>query len=825
MLAEMIESEARHRKNNNGVAPRLFKDVGCIFEDGRTITIVQNTISILAKAFAKKDGKPKLTAIAIAIGDDALNILGYESGVVNKGDVIKVGDFILDAFDKMGLVILTREDYLTSTMVSIWVKELDKGGNPTYIPKKKKITVSPWIIEIGPEFKTVVMSTKERTGLSLKPYPRFHKGGRVINGVYQRLSKSYADVAEISNETVFIQAIDKIESVKWAVDARVAAVSYALKDELTDTMITLFDGSGKPYTFDASDIYRTAGNEHLVGVDLYLPEASKMFEPEMGNAAKVDFLKLEVKRLTKLGKEARTPKAKAKSERKVELTTVVLEKHVLWWQDKQYCLRLASKASRNREIINTIHGTDDVPGWAGYVFYMAMFSDYRGRLYNVDSYFSFQSNDITKGHLKFAESKVVDERGAYWMYIHSANSFNQSYDIDVVEAEGFEADYVSYLNKQELDDISVDKMTLADRAKWTEDHILEMIEVADDPLTNTWWKQAEKPYVFLQMCFEVAGLFFAEQDGEDYWSHSIISVDGANNGTQHLAAMSRDEEAGALVGLTPREIPLDFYVLIMQRMINNNKIKTIAEKLMQIPMKMKRKGISKRGTMTRAYDAGKKCIAKIIYQDSYDCGIVAKYGLTEADSLVLSGLLMKAYKQTCFGPVRIKEYLQALVIHRLSKQKALDVEWETPSGFPVVTRKRVCYDKHSKGTINGKRINHVYREEKEIPLTSEHLSAIGANWVHSYDASHLSFTVVEMSHTNVAVVHDSFGTHACDVNDLLEATKRTFIAMYQEDALERMKKEITGGETPLDKEGNEIHPPKLGSLDLEEIWLSDFFFC
>ena len=49
-------------------------------------------------------------------------------------------------------------------------------------------------------------------------------------------------------------------------------------------------------------------------------------------------------------------------------------------------------------------------------------------------------------------------------------------------------------------------------------------------------------------------------------------------------------------------------------------------------MKLIRKGISKRGSMTRAYDAGARKIGEIIYQDCYDAGITSVYDISNPSS-------------------------------------------------------------------------------------------------------------------------------------------------------------------------------------------------
>ena len=76
-------------------------------------------------------------------------------------------------------------------------------------------------------------------------------------------------------------------------------------------------------------------------------------------------------------------------------------------------------------------------------------------------------------------------------------------------------------------------------------------------------------------------------------------MDGVNNGTQHLAAMSLDEKAGKLVGLIPMKIPKDFYLVMGKQILELNQDTEIGSKMKHIPMKLIRKGISKRGSMTR----------------------------------------------------------------------------------------------------------------------------------------------------------------------------------------------------------------------------------
>ena len=331
---------------------------------------------------------------------------------------------------------------------------------------------------------------------------------------------------------------------------------------------------------------------------------------------------------------------------------------------------------------------------------------------------------------------------------------------------------------------------------------------------------AEKPWVFLSLCFEIGGIIGSALSGEPYYSSMPISIDGVNNGTQHLAAMSLDEKAGELVGLIPMKMPKDFYLVMGKKILELNKNTDIGSKMQHIPMKLIRKGISKRGSMTRAYDAGARKIGEIIYQDCYDAGITSVYDITRSDSKALGKDLVKAYDSICHGPVEIKKYLQALVDHKINHMNLKDISWNTPSGFPVLTQKWVARKKVYKGSLQKKQISHVYLETTDIPTVAEHLSAIGANWVHSYDASHMSLVINALNLKSFGAIHDSFSVHAADVEALINTTKSEFIKMYAKDIFNIMREEIIWNDDSFNEE-----TPEVGKLILEDVHGSDFFFC
>ena len=92
--------------------------------------------------------------------------------------------------------------------------------------------------------------------------------------------------------------------------------------------------------------------------------------------------------------------------------------------------------------------------------------------------------------------------------------------------------------------------------------------------------QADNPWQFIAACFELKKFrgwqmqFFDDYvdlsiidsaleslgvDPYDYESHLEAYVDGSNNGSQHLSALTRDEITAPHVNLVPLELPADLY--------------------------------------------------------------------------------------------------------------------------------------------------------------------------------------------------------------------------------------------------------------------------
>jgi len=460
-------------------------------------------------------------------------------------------------------------------------------------------------------------------------------------------------------------------------------------------------------------------------------------------------------------------------------------------------------------------------------FYQEVSCDYRGRVYYVESFLEFQGSDLARSLFLFANKKAVDERGYYWLSVHTAACFNKSYTIEELkELPWLTTDYVTYLTGEGLDTISVDKMTLDDRALWVKHNLEFIIRSARAKYID---QDAEKPYSFLACCIEIASYHKCKILKQNYMSGFPIPIDGSNNGWQHLAAMSKDKQAGELVSLVPTPIQKDFYVAVAKELITVMP-DWFAEKKM--PMKHIRKGIAKRGSMTRAYSAGKQRIAKNMYDDCHVEGFTVKYNITEDQCTELAGNLIKAINAVCAGPLKTTKYLQKIAEHELNCGRN-NLNWTTPSGFPVVYKSYLQHERKQRGTIKGitgnkdGRVMHVIRVDvlnketgERVPCRRSFASGISPNVVHSYDAAHMANTIIGFN-GSFGAVHDSFSSHASEVDFLQEITKMTFMAQYDvENFFDILQ------DTLMDnKESFTFQQPELGTLDLSEIANSKYFFC
>lgn len=451
--------------------------------------------------------------------------------------------------------------------------------------------------------------------------------------------------------------------------------------------------------------------------------------------------------------------------------------------------------------------------------------DFRGRLYAIPL-LSYQGPDWMKGLLRFAEGKPIsDVDGAAFLMIQGANLWGE------------------------------DKGTLDDRMKWVEDHEEQIKLAGTDPLADYWWAEADKPWQFLQWCREWAQ--FGEQ-GYGFVSSFICSADGACNGLQHFSAMLRDPVGGCAVNLCPSEKPSDIYAKVAE--VVTAKLRLIASSKGEIVTKdvpprsaqqwaeawlafLVDRKTTKRSVMVLPYGGTQYSTREFVEdairdrlshgaENPFVCQITNKEGvLSDSDGIFAASLFLAPLVWESIGEVVIAARTAMGWLKKaasLVAQEGLPVTWRTPDGFPV---QQAYYDSAQRRVelkMAGDVVKLMIREELPTISKRRQEQGVSPNFVHSCDGTALRQYVVlakENGINSFAVVHDSFGSVAADYNMMQACLRQAFVDLYQgHDVLEDLRTNIA----PIlsgDRVGQLPMVPEKGSLDLEQVKESDFFFA
>ena len=450
--------------------------------------------------------------------------------------------------------------------------------------------------------------------------------------------------------------------------------------------------------------------------------------------------------------------------------------------------------------------------------------DFRGRIYAVP-HLNPQGSDFQKALLRFAGGKPLGSEGWKWLAIHGAN------------VAGY------------------DKASFEDRVNWVQDHEDEIIAIARDPYSHRGWcgsigeVEIDKPWQFLAFCFEWAG--FTEH-GESFVSKLPVAMDGSCSGIQHFSAMLRDEVGGSAVNLVPKELPADVYQLVANKVLEQvesdilngtedelkhtdegvayvkHGTKALAKQWLDFGITRK---VTKRSVMTLAYGSKeygfKEQLMEDIIRPAKQSGKPFPF---QGDGYQGAQYMAKAIWQSV-NKVLVKageamKWLQHAA--SLAASEELPVRWTTPVGFPVMQAYADLEKRKVKTAINGKLVYLTMYAEKDKLDRRKQSSGIAPNFVHSCDAAHMMLTVVRAKQAgidNFAMIHDSFGTTAGDVEKLYHTVREAFTEMYDEiEVLESFRDEIKQqlGEKNLEKL-EEL--PSRGTLDLSEVVNSRYCFA
>ncbi|EGX88753.1 mitochondrial DNA-directed RNA polymerase, putative [Cordyceps militaris CM01] len=431
--------------------------------------------------------------------------------------------------------------------------------------------------------------------------------------------------------------------------------------------------------------------------------------------------------------------------------------------------------------------------------------DYRGRAYPMPTYLNHMGADHARALLSFEKGKPLGETGLRWLKIHLANVYG------------------------------LDKASFEEREAFANESASHIIESATNPLNGSrWWLKAEDPWQCLAACFELKGALELE-DPTTYVSRLPIQQDGTCNGLQHYAALGGDLWGAKQVNLEPGDRPADVYSAVAD-LVKEAIAKDAAAKNkfgLVLDGKITRK-VVKQTVMTNVYGVtfagAKKQVCRQIdalYPDlGKQCGIpnlmlstyIARHVFTALASMFRGAHDIQYWLGEIGGrvcraltPAQLQhiadEYANGSTDNKkgkvakaskagksgfdeLTKQFRSTVVWTTPLRMPVAQPYRKTTAREIRTCLQS--LAYHSSDSTDPVNRRKQLQGFPPNFIHSLDASHMLLTALECHERGLdfAAVHDSFWTHAADVNVMNEVIRDSFIKIHEEDVIGRLAAEF-----------------------------------
>lgn len=449
---------------------------------------------------------------------------------------------------------------------------------------------------------------------------------------------------------------------------------------------------------------------------------------------------------------------------------------------KRFNIRMRGERRRYTLLMDAARNALGRPVWMPHQL------DFRGRCYPLPPYLQHQGNDLARAVLRFNKPRPVTDRARFWLKVHAANC------------------------------CGVDKLSFEDRAAWVESQMDEFGRWVSDPLANQGWlyDAGGKPNdkTAWQALIAAHALF----DG-DTAARLPVQVDGTCNGLQHYAAIGLDPLGAVEVNLAPSDKPADVYTRVLHLVVDRLRADIAGSEhanIAKLLLPLVDRKVVKQPTMTVVYGVT-RAGAKDQVRQALDR---AGHELDEINkaSIYLSGITLEAISKVNSAARQIMDWM-VVVAGRIS-DAGEPVAWTTPLGLPVVQPYRK-WASIKINTIMQQLIVSV--PDDGVPVQpGKQVAGFAPNWIHSLDATHMMMTATACRQQGIAFagVHDSFWTHAADVDTLNHALRDQFVRLHAPHQAQRLVDELRLKHPDLELPD----PPARGAFKIESVRDSPYFF-
>ncbi|KPM35443.1 DNA-directed RNA polymerase, mitochondrial [Neonectria ditissima] len=459
--------------------------------------------------------------------------------------------------------------------------------------------------------------------------------------------------------------------------------------------------------------------------------------------------------------------------------------------------------------------------------------DYRGRAYPIPTYLNHMGADHTRAILKFAKGKELGTNGLKWLKIHLANVYGfdkASFD----EREAFATDNLTNIVDSATNPLNGAKWWLKAEDPWQ--CLAACFELAaahklDDPTKFV----SQLP---------------VHQDGTCNGLQHYAALGGDTWGAQQVNLMPGDRPAdvySAVANLVRESIAKDAAAnnriahivadkitrkVVKQTVMTNVYGVTFSGAKAQVckqidslyPDLAKESGVphlllatyiakhifTALGTMFRgAHDiqywlgeiGGRVCRALTpsqlqqianTYEGENASANSPAVSPTETEmaevELTKTGKPKKS--KTAKAPKVSKTPKMNLSLEDLTQQFRSTVVWTTPLRMPVAQPYRKPNFKEVRTCLQS--VAYTVTDTTDPVNRRKQLQGFPPNFIHSLDASHMLLSALQCNELGLdfAAVHDSFWTHAADVDVMNGVIRDSFIRIHEEDVVGRLAKEF-----------------------------------
>lgn len=417
--------------------------------------------------------------------------------------------------------------------------------------------------------------------------------------------------------------------------------------------------------------------------------------------------------------------------------------------------------------------------------YFPLRLDQRGRIYCISSYLNYQSNELSKALLLFANPIFINKK-------------------DLSSIKYLEAYGASCFGK--------DKLSFDIKIKWVKDNIDNIINYENNILLN----KAKDKLLFLAFCIEYKRYmqFINNENQYEFSTYLPVQLDATCNGFQHMALLSNEKQLFKVLNLVKDDEdtnPKDFYNFLLHKLValfdqkiksneNNSNYKRLRTFVWE-------RSHIKKAIMTIPYNVSTRSMVDYVKSCLYlvdDKDKVSSYSASESgfkpwilgdDIKILVADIRNIILKDFNKIKRMTKYLKnvATILTALE----LPITWSLPHGLTV----KQSYLKtestfiqpfmYSKIKIN---IRFTHKDKYD---TKKQIRALMPNLIHSLDGTSLCllyqkfFNLHQQANPQFFSIHDCFGTTVDKVDSLKVLLASVYTELYSDNHyLDRFDKSI-----------------------------------